>query len=68
MLNWETLLSATRYGHPADRVLRDLSAVGAEVYRTDRAGCVTIRLDQGRRKVTTYLRCGAEEWLGEDLK
>lgn len=56
------------YGHPADRVLRDLSAVGAEVYRTDRAGCVTIRLDQGRRKVTTYLRCGAEEWLGEDLK
>lgn len=57
------------YGHPTERVLRDLSAFGADVYRTDRAGCVTVWLDDGgRRRVSTWLHTGAEEWTGEDLK
>ncbi len=30
------------YGHPSQRVLDDLYAVGARVYRTDESGCVTI--------------------------
>ena len=56
------------YGHPAERVLRDLSAFGADVYRTDRTGCVTVWLDGRERRVSTWLHTGAEEWTGEDLK
>lgn len=35
------------YGHPADEVLERLSAAGAEVYRTDQSGTVTVRLQDG---------------------
>ena len=34
-----------RYGHPSPEVLRRLAARGADVYRTDRGGTVTIRTD-----------------------
>lgn len=40
------------YGHPTKRVMEDLEAEGARVYRTDQTGCVTIYPD-GR--VKTYL-------------
>lgn len=30
------------YGHPTERVLDDLAAVGAQVFRTDQSGCVTV--------------------------
>lgn len=32
------------YGHPTDEVLRRLAAVGAEVYRTDHSGNITINV------------------------
>ena len=32
-----------RYGHPAQETLERLAAVGAEIYRTDLQGTVTIR-------------------------
>lgn len=41
-----------RYGHPHERVLRDLDEVGAEIYRTDLAGCVTIWLGDPLRAQT----------------
>lgn len=40
------------YGHPHERVLGDLEAVGARVYRTDQTGCVTIWLEDGLRTDT----------------
>lgn len=33
------------YGHPADRVLEDVKAVGAEIYRTDLQGTITVTSD-----------------------
>ena len=32
-----------RYGHPAQETLERLAAIGAEIYRTDLQGTVTIR-------------------------
>lgn len=40
------------YGHPAERVLRDLESAGTQVYRTDQTGCVTLYPDG---HVKTYL-------------
>ena len=33
------------YGHPSERVLADVAAVGAEIYRTDLQGTVTVTSD-----------------------
>ncbi len=41
------------YGHPTQRVLDDLAAVGADIYRTDQGGCVTVWLRDGRWRVCT---------------
>lgn len=41
------------YGHPTARVLSDLEAVGARIYRTDEDGCVTIWLLGGQCRVRT---------------
>ena len=30
------------YGHPTDAAISRLEAVGAEVYRTDTQGCITV--------------------------
>lgn len=47
--------SRNSYGHPAERVLDDLASVGADVYRTDQSGCVTVWLEENNRHVSTYL-------------
>ncbi len=45
-----------RFGHPTRRVLDDLSAVGAKIYRTDRNGCVTVYPSKGGIRVHSYVR------------
>ena len=30
------------YGHPTDAAMSRLKAVGAEIYRTDEQGCITV--------------------------
>ncbi|MBP3655297.1 MAG: DNA internalization-related competence protein ComEC/Rec2 [Clostridia bacterium] len=40
------------YGHPSPRVLDDLAAVDAHVYRTDQSGCITLWLDEDIRAQT----------------
>lgn len=44
-----------RYGHPAPRVLEDLADLGAQIYRTDLCGCVTLWLWRGREAVQTFI-------------
>ena len=44
-----------RYGHPHSEVLERLSDIGAEVYRTDQSGAVTVRTKNGRAEVDTFL-------------
>jgi competence protein ComEC len=41
------------YGHPSQAVLRRLWTVGADVYRTDRHGAVTVRSNGQNMRVTT---------------
>ncbi len=43
------------YGHPTARVLQDLASAGAQVLRTDEAGCVTLRLKDGAWRAQTFL-------------
>lgn len=33
------------YGHPSERVLNDVAAMGAEIYRTDRQGTISVTSD-----------------------
>ena len=40
------------YGHPHERVLSDLDAVGAKVLRTDHMGCITVYLEEELRAKT----------------
>ena len=47
------------YGHPTERVLSDLAAAGAEIYRTDESGCVTLWLRDGNWHVQTFLPSGS---------
>lgn len=42
------------YGHPTQRVLDDLYAVGARVYRTDESGCITLWPGTQGVRVQTY--------------
>lgn len=43
--------AGNRYGHPTPPILEALAGVGAETYRTDLAGTVTIDLRRGERAV-----------------
>lgn len=44
------------YGHPSDKTLQRLHAVGADVYRTDQCGAIEVHISQdGEMKVHTYL-------------
>lgn len=43
------------YGHPTQRVLDDLQAVGAIIYRTDECGCITLWPGTKGMRVQTYL-------------
>lgn len=46
--------AGNRYGHPTQRVLADLSQIGARVLRTDESGCITLWLMNGKRLVETF--------------
>jgi competence protein ComEC len=51
------LISAGRgntFGHPAPEVLRRLEASGAQIYRTDLHGQITLQTDGGDVQVTTF--------------
>lgn len=41
------------YGHPHDRVIRALQAMGAELYRTDRQGTLVVTVQNGEITVET---------------
>ncbi|HEY6361558.1 MAG TPA: DNA internalization-related competence protein ComEC/Rec2 [Vicinamibacterales bacterium] len=43
------------FGHPATEVLSRLDAIGAQVYRTDRHGQITIETDGADVRVRTYV-------------
>lgn len=43
------------YGHPHERVLNDLNGIGANVYRTDENGCITVWL-KDEPTVEAFLR------------
>ena len=43
------------YGHPSDEVLARLAAVGAKIYRTDKAGTVVIISDGETMHIRTSL-------------
>lgn len=43
------------YGHPSDRVLEDLSDIGAEVFRTDQNGCITVKREAQTYSVKTQI-------------
>jgi competence protein ComEC len=43
-----------RFGHPKDAVLARYLATGASVWRTDRDGAVTVRVEQGGTAVVRY--------------
>ena len=44
------------YGHPADRVIRDLTAAGANVYRTDENGHIIITVSSDKTTEITTLK------------
>ncbi len=39
--------SSNQYGHPHQEVLLNLESVGAEIYRTDRSGDITFKIEKG---------------------
>lgn len=44
-----------RYGHPAEEVLALLDEYGADIYRTDECGAITVELDKdGDYRITTF--------------
>lgn len=44
-----------RYGHPHEEMLQRTEEAGARVFRTDRCGAVTVRMDGKRMLVETFL-------------
>jgi competence protein ComEC len=51
------LISAGRgntFGHPAPEVIQRLESIGAQIYRTDRHGQITVESDCRRALVRTY--------------
>ena len=45
-----------RFGHPSKEILSELAKCGADVYRTDRVGAVTIRVGKdGGIKLETMI-------------
>ena len=45
-----------RYGHPADRVLDALAAVGSKAARTDESGAITLHIRHGEVRMETFIR------------
>ena len=48
-----------RYGHPTERVLSSLTRIGARALRTDEVGGITLWLERGAYRISTYLKAGA---------
>jgi competence protein ComEC len=46
------------YGHPSPVLLERLQSAGAQVFRTDQAGSVTILTDGDKLEVSCFLPCG----------
>ena len=44
------------YGHPHDETLKRLYYVGAEIYRTDMQGCITLRITGRDLKIIPFLK------------
>ena len=44
------------YGHPGERVLDALDRIGAQTYRTDHSGCLTLWIEDGTVRVTPFIR------------
>lgn len=44
------------YGHPAQETLKRLQQAGARVYRTDRSGAITIKIQKDRVEVVPFLQ------------
>src|SRR5690606_15389540 len=56
-----------RFGHPAPEVLQRLKEQGTRVWRTDRHGAVTVRIDSsGRMRVETMLASGKEKGVADE--
>lgn len=56
-----------RFGHPAPEVLQRLKEQGTRVWRTDRHGAVTVRIDSsGRMRVETMLASGKEKGVTDE--
>ena len=51
-----------RFGHPKDAVLARYAAAGASVWRTDRDGAVTVKLDEGGTTVERYREENPRYW------
>jgi len=51
-----------RFGHPKEAVLARYAAAGASVWRTDRDGAVTVRLDEGGTSVARYREENPRYW------
>ena len=49
-------VGSNSYGHPSERVLSDLAAVGAQVLRTDECGCITVRAGADGPRAAAFLR------------
>jgi competence protein ComEC len=46
-------VGANRYGHPSPEAVARLAAAGAAVWRTDRDGTVTVRVDSASMRITS---------------
>ncbi|MCI5774900.1 MAG: DNA internalization-related competence protein ComEC/Rec2 [Aerococcus sp.] len=50
---WFSVGKNNRYGHPSDRIIREMQAVGSTIYRTDKQGAVHYYYFRGRWWVKT---------------
>jgi competence protein ComEC len=51
-----------RFGHPKEAVLARYAAAGASVWRTDRDGAVTVKLEEGGTTVARYRERSPRYW------
>ena len=51
-----------RFGHPKEAVLARYAAAGANVWRTDRDGAVTVKLEEGGTTVARYRERSPRYW------
>lgn len=54
------------YGHPHDRVLNDLREHGAQVYRTDEAGCLSVYVIKDGYRVKPFIKQSTSAYKPSD--